>query len=107
MAEKETSVSSFLDLLQNVSTPFVRQWAYGKDNAAELEAYEQSLEYRKIGGAGPKDLAAGAQAPAGLLGLLFGFSVTDQAGQTRPNPVPWILLILGIGGVVWFIFRRK
>jgi hypothetical protein len=104
MAES-TNVSSFLDLLGKVATPFVNKYAYGKEKAAELEAYEASLRTRQINGVGALDAAAGASAPAGILGLMFGFTIKDQNGQVRANPIPWILLL--VGGIILFLFFRR
>jgi len=106
MASESTNVSSFLDLLGRVATPFVNKYAYGKDKAAELEAYEASLRTRQINGVGALDPSAGASAPAGVLGLMFGFTIRDQNGQVRANPIPWILLLV-LGVVLFMFFRRR
>ena len=108
MAEGETSVDKFLGILGQVAVPAVNKWIYGGDDSTEEERYQQTLRYRRIAGTGPIDAQAALNAPAGVVGMLFGFTVTDgTTGQSRLNPIAF-LVWGGLAALLgWLVFRRR
>ena len=91
------TVRSFL---QGLGSQFTRELTYGKEGARELALKEEAIRLSQIG-QGPNDPRLAAQAPNGILDLLFGDPQSKRPGALMP-----ILVVVGVIVVIVLLLRK-
>lgn len=98
------TLDSFLGLVGTVATPFAQRFAYGADNASELEAIRERARYAQINGSGPTNTRAALQSPTSWMGFAFGQEVGAD-GRVTTNWTRPVLLLAGVA-LLFFLWRR-
>ena len=104
------STAQLLNGLVTLATPFVQQFAYGKDKAAEIALQKERNNFNALNGSGavnPK--LAEKQSPQSLMDFLFG-SPTSRAGTAAAasglamGGLVRLGVLVGLAvGAIWFL----